>query len=371
MSSRKNTVTVTSRELPQSFRTKMKAESQRVHDEVLVKLGLDDRMVLIIGGAGYIGTVLSQHLLQEGYRVRCFDLAVYGQEAVVYPFLSHPRYQFVRGDLCDREAVEAALEKVSDIVLLAGLVGDPITRKYPQVAAQINDIGHMTLLEALSRRALNKVIFVSTCSNYGLIANDDLADEEAELKPLSLYARSKVAFEREILALKGTADFHATVLRFATAFGLSPRMRFDLTVNEFTREIFLGHDIVVYDPHTWRPYCHVRDFANVITRVLDAPVERVHFEIFNAGSDANNCTKQMVVDAILRQIQPSRITYQEHGSDPRNYRVSFAKIRERLYFEPTTSVDDGIREIVAAMESGLFRSLDASLSFYGNYRIPT
>lgn len=355
--------------LSEAMQAECRKERARIDAEVLPRLGLKARTVLIVGGAGYIGTVLSRHLLNLRYRVRCLDLTIYGHEAVVYPFLSNATYEFVHGDLCDPATLRAALRGVSDVVLLAGLVGDPITRKYPEAAARINDAGHATILRALSKQNLNKVIFVSTCSNYGLMEADALADETTALNPLSSYAKSKVAFEKEFLGLGGKADFHVTVLRFATAFGLSPRMRFDLTVNEFTREVFLGNDLLVYDPATWRPYCHVQDFAEVIHRVLEAAPERVRQEIFNAGGDVNNFTKQMIVDAILEQLPPSKIAYQQHGSDPRNYQVNFAKIRERLAFEPAYSVHDGITEIAQAMRGGLFRTCAPLSSFYGNYRL--
>lgn len=347
--------------LPAVLETERLAEAER--------LGPGSRRVLVVGGAGYIGTVLTRHLLDQGFVVRCLDNAVYGHESVVYPFLGHPNYEFMLGDLCEPDALDKALSGVSDAVLLAGLVGDPITKKYPEIAARINDAGHEAMLNALGRRSLNKVVFVSTCSNYGLMPDGNLATEESDLNPLSLYAKSKVAFEKELMALRGKVDFNATILRFATAFGLSPRMRFDLTVNEFTREVFLGNELLVYDPATWRPYCHVLDFAEVIRRVLEVSPARVGFQVFNAGGDANNFTKQMIVDAILERLPSSKIAYQEHGSDPRNYRVSFAKIRERLLFEPAMSVRDGITEVVAAMRGGVFRNVATPVSFYGNYQL--
>ena len=129
------------------------------------------------------------------------------------------------------------LDGISDVVILAGLVGDPITKQYPESSHQINDIGIQNVLRACNGKNLSNVIFVSTCSNYGLQEDGILANEDTELKPLSLYASSKVANEKLVLSLRDRVDFRATILRFATAFGLSPRMRFDLTVNQFTREL--------------------------------------------------------------------------------------------------------------------------------------
>ena len=129
------------------------------------------------------------------------------------------------------------------------------------------------------------MIFISTCSNYGIIEEGSLADEDFELKPLSLYAKSKVSAERFLLAQAGNVDYAATVLRFATAFGLAPRMRFDLTVNEFVKDLYEKGEILVYDADTWRPYCHVNDFARLVRVVLEAPSDAINFEVFNAGGE--------------------------------------------------------------------------------------
>ncbi len=329
----------------------------------------ENRKILIIGGAGYIGSVLTDHLLGCGYNVRCLDLLLYGNHQCVLPYIHKENYEFIYGDHTDGEAVKTALEGMTDIVILSGLVGDPITKKYPEASQKINYDGILDLLELLNGRKVHQVIFVSTCSNYGLIEGDTLADENFELKPLSLYAKAKVAVEQKLLSLKGEVDYHPTILRFATAFGLSPRMRFDLTVNEFTRELVMGKELLVYDAQTWRPYCHVRDFGLVIRKVLESPIENVAFEVFNAGGDANNYTKQMIVDEIKTFIPDAKIKYKMHGTDPRNYRVNFKKIREKLDFEPCYKVKDGICEVIAASEKNLFAQVEKNKNFYGNYSI--
>ena len=255
------------------------------------------------------------------------------------------------------------------MVLLAGLVGDPITKKFPKISKRINEEGIQRLIETLNGRGINRLIFVSTCSNYGLIENNKLANEEFELKPLSSYATAKVAAEKKLLSMRGETDFSPTVLRFATAFGISPRMRFDLTVSEFTRDLALGKELLVFDAHTWRPYCHVRDFARLIQIVLEAPKQRVANEVFNAGGDINNYTKQMIVDAILEYLPNSRVRYQEHGSDPRNYRVDFRKVREQLNFSPQYTVKNGVAELLSAMENRVFEHVEKNPSVYGNYKI--
>ncbi len=325
--------------------------------------------MLVLGAGGYIGPVVVGHLLGRGYRVRGLDAFLYPSRAALAEFAGDARFELVEGDHGDRQCVDRALDGVTDAVILSGLVGDPITKKFPAAAKAINDDGLRALVGRLAGRGLDRVIFVSTCSNYGMIASDALAAEDHALKPLSLYAEAKVAMEREVLARAGDAGFSPTVLRFATAFGLAPRMRFDLTVNQFVRDMFLGRELLVFDAATWRPYCHVGDFADVIARVLEAPRDKVAFEVFNAGGDVNNFTKQMIVDAIREFLPRAPVRYQEQGPDPRNYRVDFAKIRARLGFEPRHTVRDGIREVIAALERGAFADVDRRPNFYGNYEI--
>jgi len=327
------------------------------------------RRVLIIGGAGYIGSVVTNHLLARGYHVTSLDLLLYENNMCVLPYSAHPDYRFVYGDMGNRAVMRRALEGATDLVLLAGLVGDPITRKYPDVSRAINDDAVRSCLESANGVGLDRVIFVSTCSNYGFVSNDVIADEQSPLNPLSLYAKSKVAAEQCLLASRGHVDYGATVLRFATAFGLAPRMRFDLTVNEFTRELALGRELLVFDAYTWRPYCHVRDFARLIRLVLEAPRQDVSFQVFNAGGDANNMTKQGIVDIIRRYLPDARVRYQDKGSDPRNYRVNFRKVRDVLGFDVEYSVDAGVCELLAMIREHVFDRADNMRNYHGNYEI--
>jgi nucleoside-diphosphate-sugar epimerase len=328
-----------------------------------------NRKVLLIGGAGYIGSVMSGYLLGKNWKIRCFDQLIYENQACVSFFWGHPNYEFIYGDLTDSAQLEPALEGIDDVVILAGLVGDPITKKYPECSQETNLNGILRVIRSLDGRGLNRVIFISTCSNYGLIEPDATADETFELNPLSLYAKAKVAVEQELLALQGKVDYHATILRFATAFGLSPRMRFDLTVNEFTREMFLDKELLIYDAETWRPYCHVKDFSRAVDRVLKAPKEQVSFEVFNAGGECNNFNKQAVVDEILRHFPSAPVKYKEHGSDPRNYKVNFSKIRNVLGFELEYTVADGIEELINALKQNIFSRVEQQRNFYHNYEI--
>ena len=328
-----------------------------------------ERKILLIGGAGYIGLTVTEHLLANGYKVRCYDNLLYGHNSLVLPYISRPNYEFVHGDIRDERALTDSLLGITDAVILAGMVGDPITRKYPELSDAINFDGMIRCIATMNGTGLDRVIFVSTCSNYGLQSNDKLSDEGSTLNPLSSYAKAKVAAETYILSNKNKVDYCPTILRFATAFGLAPRMRFDLTVNEFTRDLALGKELLVFDPNTWRPYCHVKDFANLIGIVLNAPEAKVKFEVFNSGGDINNYTKKGIIDVLTKHLPNAKIKYQDHGSDPRNYRVDFSKVKHTLGFLPNYSIEDGVFELLNSLESKLLDHVDQNHSFFGNYEV--
>jgi len=268
------------KDLPKNYLKELSIERQRALQKREKNQKTNQRRVLLVGGAGYIGSILTGYLLQAGYQVRCLDLLIYDNKESVSSYRVHNNYEFIQGDLCDESCYGEVLSGVSDVILLAGLVGDPITKKYPKESKRINEEGLSNFINSLNGKGINKVVFISTCSNYGLIKDSVAADENFELNPLSLYSCAKVNLEKLILSLKRSVDYDATVLRFATAFGLSGRMRFDLTVNEFTRDLYLKNDLLVYDAHTWRPYCHVKDFSDLINKVLEAPIKMINTGVY-------------------------------------------------------------------------------------------
>ena len=327
------------------------------------------KLILVIGGEGYIGNVVVQNLLDADYRVISYDNFLFKNNHCVLHKVQNLNYQFIYGDMLDVEHLKKALDGVDGVILLAGLVGDPITKKYPKEAGLINDKGVKNVIDLCMEKNINQLIFVSTCSNYGLIENAGLADEDFELNPLSLYAKSKVDAEKYILSFKGKTDMNPTILRFATAFGISSRMRFDLTVSEFTRDLANGKELLVYDAHTWRPYCHVQDFARLIQMVIEVQTEKIAWEVFNSGGEVNNANKKMIVNYILEKIPDGRVCYQEHGSDPRNYRVNFEKVKSVLGFEPLFTIQDGIVELIEAINNHVFDHVEKNKNFFGNYEI--
>jgi nucleoside-diphosphate-sugar epimerase len=307
--------------------------------------------ILITGGAGYLGTVLSSHLLESGHRVRAFDSLLHGGRPLL-ALLGRDGFEFVRGDVRDAEAVRDALEGVDGVVHLAAIVGDPACAKQPDLARAVNLHASLGLFEAARAALVKRFVFASTCSNYGRMRDPGaLANEDSELRPLSLYAETKVAVERHLLGQPAGGPT-VTVLRFATLYGLSPRMRFDLTVNEFTMALALRKELTVYGEQFWRPYVHVRDAARAVALVLGSEPSLVERQVFNVGSTDENYRKQDLVALLREHVGEGRIAFVTKAEDPRDYRVSFERIAERLGYRTTRRVVDGIREIAGAIGCG-------------------
>ena len=308
--------------------------------------------VLVTGGAGYLGSTLVAELLGRGRQVRVLDSLAVGDGSSVLQYWGREGFEFVTGDVRDDATRLAALEDVAAVVHLAAIVGDPACARDPDAARAVNLDGTHALLHDATQRA-GRFVFASTCSNYGKMVDADVyATEEWELRPVSLYAETKVAAELEVLAAT-SPGFAPTCLRFATVYGASPRMRFDLTVNEFTRDALLSGELVVYGEQFWRPYVHVRDAARAIATVLDAAPEAVSGEVFNVGDTAQNFRKQDLVDVLVERLPDTRVEFVARTEDPRDYRVSFEKIRATLGYDVTRSVPQGIDEVLGLLRAGV------------------
>ncbi len=316
--------------------------------------------ILVAGGAGYIGSVLVRLLLRAGYRVRVLDNLRFGGESIL-DLLDDDAFEFVLGDVRDPEVVRSAVAGCHAVVQLAAIVGDPACAREPELARAVNQDATQAMYQIAEDAGVERFVFASTCSNYGRMEDPDaFLDETSPLRPVSLYAETKVAVERFLLTQPRSNRCSPTALRFSTVYGLSPRMRFDLTVNEFTRELVLGRELVVFGEQFWRPYCHVRDLARSVVAVLDAPVSAVGFDVFNVGDRAENYQKKTLIDLILKEVPGGRVRYVQKLEDPRDYRVTFDKIAERIGFRISRTVPDGIREIKAVLEQGFLPDPDAA-----------
>jgi nucleoside-diphosphate-sugar epimerase len=310
-------------------------------------------VTLVTGGAGYIGAVLTRQLHGAGRRVRVLDAVIHGQEQVAAD-LEGLGVEVVRGDVRDAAAREAALVDVGSVVHLSAIVGDPACSRDPALSTAVNVDATMALLDDLQSHGVGRFIFASTCSNYGRVSDPDvLVTEESPLAPVSLYAEQKVAVETELLNGRW-GGVRATCLRFATVYGAAPRMRFDLTVNEFTRELWAGKELLVFGEQFWRPYIHVNDVAAAVAVVLDQPTDRIGGAVYNVGSTEENYRKLDIVEVVQSQVPRGSVSYVRRDEDPRDYRVNFDKIARELGFRPRTTVADGVREIAAALDEGAF-----------------
>lgn len=304
--------------------------------------------VLVVGGAGYIGSLLVERLLQLGYKVRVLDALLYGKEPL-RPVQNHPEFQLMVGDCRNVQDVVRAVRGVDAIVDLAAIVGDPACEQDRDAALEINYGATRMMIEVAKGHGVARFLFASSCSVYG--ANDEEVNEQSKVNPISLYAQTKVDSERALLT--ATSDeFHPTILRFATVFGLGYRPRFDLVVNLLSARAKQDGRITIYNGQQWRPFIHVRDVVEAIMLTLEAPVRRVSGEIFNVGDSSLNHTLQGVAE-IIQEIFPGTSVEQVANSDLRNYRVNFDKIRNRLSYEARFSIRQGVEELRGAFDERL------------------
>ncbi len=320
------------------------------------------RVALVTGGAGYVGSMLVPMMLARGWRVRVVDALLHGGEPLLGCW-THPHFEFIRGDLRDPEIIRRALQGVGAVVHLAAIVGDPACARDRELAWSVNVDASLALVEACHEARVDRFVFASTCSNYGRTQTPDACvSETSELRPLSLYAETKVLVERALLEnqVAGLRPA-ATVLRFATVYGVAPRMRFDLTVNEFTKAVLREGRLVVYGEQYWRPYIHVVDAARAILRVLRADADLVRGVVFNAGATRENYRKRQIVELVHALAPDASVEYRPMGDDPRSYRVSFHKISHRLGFRITRTVPDGIAEVARLLAPGILADPDRPL----------
>lgn len=320
---------------------------------------------LVVGGEGYIGQKLVSDLININKdAVISFDCRIYKQKknSNIY---NKKLYRLINDKMSNFKKYSNILSSIDSLIILGGLVGDPITKKYSKVSKKINEDDIMNIMKISSKYKVPKIIFISTCSNYGLVNETELATEKHRLKPLSLYAKSKVKCEKYLFKLKFNTP---VILRFATAFGLSDRMRFDLTVNEFTRDLYYKKKLDIYDQKSWRPYCHVNDFSRIIRKVLIVEKKKVAYQIFNVGNNRNNCTKKNLVDKIVRilKYKNNRINYLNKGFDRRNYKVDFSKIEKVLKIKTKFDINYGIKEILLSFKKNRNYFKNKKL---GNYNI--
>ena len=312
--------------------------------------------VLVTGGAGYVGSGLLRELLSQEYYVTCVDKLMFGGESLL-DIWHNDNFTFIKCDVNDWDAFNSILtdNNFDAVIHLAAIVGDPACKLHSDLANKTNWDSSKWLIDRCKEIGISKFLFASTCSNYGKMDDpESYVDEDSKLAPVSLYAELKVKFEQYMLnEMTKSDEFVPTSLRFSTVYGISPRMRFDLTVNEFTKDLALDRELVIFGEQFWRPYCHVKDFSNAFITVLKSPTEKVAYNVFNVGDTQENYTKQMLIDEIKKVLPESKIKYVEKNEDPRDYRVNSDKIKRELGFEITMRVSDGIKEVKRMVQEGV------------------
>ena len=307
---------------------------------------------LVTGGAGYIGIGTCAQLQESGRRVRVLDALLHGQHGLADE-LAASGVEVQVGDVRDPAARAAALEGVDEVVHLAAIVGDPACARDPEHSHAVNVEGSTALVADAAAAGVQRFVFASTCSNYGRMADPTVpVTEDGELAPVSLYAEQKVGIEKMLLG--GTHGMAVTCLRFATIYGVAPRMRFDLTVNEFTRDLWSGRHLEVFGEQFWRPYVHVRDAGRAVRAVLEQPAEVVGGQVFNVGRTDENYRKLDLVEAVGKAVPDASVSYVTRAEDPRDYKVSFEKIAQVLGFTITSTVPEGIAEVIDGLEAQRF-----------------
>jgi nucleoside-diphosphate-sugar epimerase len=309
--------------------------------------------VLVTGGAGYVGSRLVAHLLAHGHAVRVFDRLLYGGEALL-PLTALPGFDLRVGDVRDGATLAAALDGVEAVIHLAGIVGEPACNVDPAFAWSVNQGAVPTLLQAARQATVRQLLFISTCSNYGVAAPNTEVDEDAPLNPVSDYARAKVLSERAVL---GDNDLPvATVLRLGTICGLSARMRFDLLVNEMARDTVLQRPVTIFAPAAWRPFLHIDDAAEAMRRVLQADPARINRRVLNVVGENHQKTGLI---AIAKAYRPDMaVSIVDKQPDLRDYRVNGARFAAAIGFRPSRSVASAFREVAHAVRDGLFANTD-------------
>ena len=294
--------------------------------------------VLVTGGAGYLGSVLSEHLLDAGHAVTCLDNLSLGQSGPFH-LCESPRFDFVRGDARDEALLGRLLRTVDAIIPLACLVGAPACDRDPWTARAVN-LDAVRLLNRLRSRE-QLVVFPTTNSGYGTKSGDTFCTEETPLEPISLYGQTKVAAEAELLSSP-----NAITLRLATVFGMSPRPRLDLLVNHFVHAAVTEGFVVIFEKHFKRNYIHIRDVADAFLHCLTHHPQMIG-RPFNAGLDDANLSKEELAQKIKAHVPSFYIHFSEVGSDPdkRNYIVSNQRLRE-AGFAAQRSLDEGIVELL-------------------------
>jgi nucleoside-diphosphate-sugar epimerase len=320
-----------------------------------------NKHILVTGGAGYIGSLLTAQLLRSGNQVTVLDSLLYSGESLL-GFLHDPNFHFAKADVTEPGAVRSSLRrdwpKPEIVVHLAAIVGFPACQAVGKQAAwKYNVEATKMVFEQAAGAGAERFVFASTYSNYGLSADGKPVTEKSPLNPQSLYAETKIAAEEYLLAQKDSSCA-PIVFRLATLYGISPRTRFDLIINQFVLDAYSNRELIIYQRGYSRSFLHVQDVVRGMSMGMEASEKKIRGQIFNLGTETGNYTKDEIVGLVVKRLPETVVTYKDltFGGDMRDITVSFEKIKRELGFEATLTAEDGVREVVHALRTGLIRN---------------
>lgn len=296
---------------------------------------------LITGGQGYLGSVTTQELIRHGAEVSVFDNGLTGNNQIEASGVT-----YVEGDVRDLVALGNAVQGIDGVIHLAAIVGDPACDIDPEITWDTNYLGTVNVAKACKESGVKRLVFASTCSNYGIFTGGR-ADPQSPLRPRSLYAQTKIMAEHHLLSTRGN-ELDPCIIRLATLYGLSPRMRFDLAINRMTASAAVEGRVIVHGGGQWRPFVHVRDAAGVLVRALTTHSQPTTIELYNCGSE-----EYRLLDAgniICRTVGNANLVVSEESADTRSYRIDPSAILGNLGYTFENSLVDGIKEIAEALK---------------------
>ena len=327
----------------------------------------ESQRILVTGGAGYIGSKLLPKLLNGGYKVRLLDRLFFTTQPISN-VINHPNLELIRSDFRYVEKVVECLRGVDSVIHLGAIDGHSACVLNEDLAIETNYVATRNIAEIAEASGVKRFVFASSCAVYGASKSDEILGEESKLNPVSLYAITKAESERVLLDLAGP-QFSPVCLRFPTLYGLSGRMRFDSEVNLLAARAVVEGQLVVQDCDKWRSFLHVDDAVISILKSLEAPLDKVHGEIFNVGSNEQNFMIQQIGEMIKERIPTTELINLSIGDDHRDYKANFNKIRERLDFIPQWSIEQGIEQVIRLIKSGNVSDYQAPQ--YSNVRFLT
>lgn len=318
--------------------------------------------VLVTGGAGYVGSLLTAELLRSGYLVTVVDNLLYGGDSLL-GCITHPDLNFTKADICEPGAIRLALRhdwpRPFAVIHLAALAGFLACQAVgSDVACRYNIEGTQRVFDQTNQLGIDRFIYAST---YSVYANDPAGKPVSEVSPLeahSLYSETKVAAEEWLRSQGADASTALLIFRQATAYGLSPRIRFDLLINQFVLDAFIQRELIIYQGSLARSFVHIQDAVSGYLLALRASPEKVRNQVYNLGSERGNYTKDGIVNLVLQRFPEVVVRYKDlsFGGDMRDLTVSFDKIHQELGFETTKTAHDGVEEVAHALRTGIIRN---------------